>query len=85
MEDRHQANGIAMNCCNECETVKHCMIHGCIPKQPAQVARIGRKDYTREELPPTRWRHQLRYLAKWMLVGLLGWLIAGFLVTLVIK
>ena len=50
----------------------------------AKVARIGRKDYTREELPPTRWRHQLRYLAKWMLFGLLGWLIAG-LVALVIK
>jgi hypothetical protein len=23
--------------CNECETVAHCMKHGCIPKQPAPV------------------------------------------------
>lgn len=68
-----------MNCCDyDCQQGDHC------PIRTAKVARIGRKDYTREELPPTRWRHQLRYLAKWMLIGLLGWLIAG-LVALVIK
>mgnify|MGYP000727003157 CR=1 FL=1 len=35
-----------------------------------KVARIGRKDYAREELPPTTWRNQLRHLAKWMLVAI---------------
>lgn len=68
-----------MNCCDYgCNEGHNCPIRG------AKVARIGRKDYAHEELPPTRWRHQLRYLAKWMLVGLLGWLIAG-LVALVVK
>ena len=32
-----------------------------------KVARVGRRDYTREELPPTVWRRQLRHLAKWAL------------------
>lgn len=32
------------------------------------IARIGRKDHDREELPPSTWRLQLRHLAKWMLV-----------------
>lgn len=34
------------------------------------IARIGRKDYDREELPPSVWRHQLRHLAKWALIVL---------------
>lgn len=24
------------NLCDECETVNHCLKHGCIPKQPVQ-------------------------------------------------
>lgn len=43
----------------------------------AKVARIGRKDYAREELPPTRWREQLKALAWWVCLGLMGWLIFG--------
>lgn len=42
-----------------------------------KVARIGRKDYAREELPPTRWREQLKALAWWVCLGLIGWLIFG--------
>lgn len=54
-----------MNCCDyDCNQGRNC------PARGAKVARIGRKDYTREELPPTLWRRQLRSLAKWMLVVL---------------
>lgn len=54
---------------------------------PAKVARIGRKDYTRESLPPTAWRRQLKALAYWVALALLGWLIWGPLVyfALVVK
>lgn len=41
----------------------------------AKVARIGRRDYTREELPPTIWRRHLAALAKWVGLALLGWLV----------
>lgn len=40
-----------------------------------KVARIGRKDYTREELPPTMWRQQIKSLAGWVGLALLGWLV----------
>lgn len=49
-----------MNCCDyDCHQGRDC---------PARVARIGRKDYDREELPPSIWREQLRQLGKWMLI-----------------
>ena len=51
----------------------------------AKVARIGRRDYTREELPPSTWRHSLKGLCSWVLMGLLGWLVWGTLIALVIK
>lgn len=51
---------------------------------PAKVARIGRKDYTRESLPPTAWRRQLKALAYWVMLALLGWLIWGSLLFLVV-
>jgi hypothetical protein len=59
-----------MNCCEkpDCQDV-HC------PGRPVSVARIGRKDYTREELPPTMWRQQIKSLAGWVGLALLGWLV----------
>lgn len=53
----------------------------------AKVARIGRRDYTKEELPPVTWRQEMRALAQWVLLGLLGWLVWGPLLylTLVVK
>lgn len=47
----------------------YCCNHGCNQGRncPARVAKIGRRDYTREELPPTVWRRQLMHLAKWAL------------------
>ena len=50
----------------------------------SNVARIGRKDYDREELPPITWRRQLKALCSWVLLGLLGWLIWGTLFLLVV-
>jgi hypothetical protein len=31
--------GEHMKTCDECETVKHCLEHGCVPKQPALVSK----------------------------------------------
>ncbi len=50
----------------------------------AKVARIGRRDYAKEELPPVTWRRQLQALCRWVLLGLLGWLIWGSLLFLVV-
>lgn len=41
---------------------------------PVKVARIGRRDYTREELPPSTWRQSMKALAGWVLMGIVGWL-----------
>lgn len=48
----------------------------------AKVARVGRRDYAREELPPTTWRRQVRALGYWIGLALLGWLIWGPLLYL---
>ena len=58
-----------MNSC--CDT--YCTNYGCnqgrdCPVRATPVARIGRKDYTREALPPTSFKRQLRVLAKWLLI-----------------
>lgn len=41
----------------------------------AKVARVGRREYAREALPPSCWRQQIKGLAYWVGVALLGWLI----------
>ena len=41
----------------------------------AKVARIGRRDYAKEELPPVTWRQEIKGLAYWVTLALLGWLI----------
>ena len=54
-----------MNCCDyDCHQGRDC------PARGAKVARIGRKDYALEELPPTQWRNHLRHLARWLLISL---------------
>lgn len=59
-----------MNCCDyDCNQGDNC------PARGARVARIGRKDYDREELPPTTWRQQIRSLVGWVGLALLGWLV----------
>lgn len=58
--------------------------YSCTCASPARVARIGRKDYAQEPLPPLPWRRQLRHLARWMLTGILGLMLwAGILVALI--
>lgn len=42
-----------------------------------KVARVKKRDYDREALPPTVWRRQVNELAKWIGLGLLGWLLWG--------
>lgn len=69
-----------MYCCEK----SYCQDIYC-PGRPAAVARIGRKDYTREELPPTTWRRQIRALGYWIGLALLGWLIWGPLIYLVLR
>ena len=74
-----------MNCCDyECNQGRDCPIRRTLVTE-AKVARIGRRDYMREELPPSTWRHSLKGLCSWVLMGLLGWLIWGTLIALVIK
>lgn len=57
-----------------CDT--YCANHGCnqgrdcpVRISASKVARVGRKDYTKEALPPTVWRFYVRQLAKWMLIA----------------
>lgn len=68
-----------MSCCDE-----YCSNYGCNQGRdcPVRVARIGRRDYTKEELPPTVWRRQVKALGYWIGLALLGWLIWGPLLYL---
>lgn len=53
-----------MNCCDEygdCRQGRDC---------PVRVAKVGRKDYDREALPPSAWRVYVKHLAKWLLIVL---------------
>jgi hypothetical protein len=68
-----------MNCCDDygdCNQGRDC---------PVRVARVGRKDYAREPLPPTVWRRHVGALAKWMGLGLLGWLVWAPLIYLLLR
>lgn len=69
-----------MYCCGkpDCEDVD-------CPGHPALVAKVKRRDYAREELPPTVWRRQVNRLAKWIGLGLLGWLIWAPLIYLALR
>ena len=51
----------------------------------AKVARIGRREYIREELPPTTWRRQVRALGYWIGLALLGWLVWVPLIYLLLR
>lgn len=51
----------------------------------AKVARIGRRDYAKEELPPVTWRQEIKGWAYWAALGLLGWLIWAPLIYLALR
>lgn len=48
----------------------------------ARVARVTRRNYTREPLPVTTWRSTLKAFARWVALGLVGWLVFGTLAVL---
>jgi hypothetical protein len=65
-----------MNCCtNDCNEGRDC---------PARVAKAKPVMKAAEPLPPSVWRYQLRKLAYWVLLGVLGltvWPTFGYLVV----
>jgi hypothetical protein len=42
------------------------------PNCPVRVARIGQRMKSADPLPLSVWRDQLRHLAEWMLLGIVG-------------
>jgi hypothetical protein len=64
---------VVVSCCNnDCEQGKDC---------PARVARVGGyRKQTRQPLPPTTWRNNVRHLAWWMLVTFIVMLLAALTV-----
>lgn len=66
-----------MNCCDEngnCNQGQNC---------PVRVAKIGQKVHGPELLPPSVWRYQLKRVAWWFVLGILGMLWLAFLVACV--
>ena len=64
-----------MNCCDEngnCNQGRDC---------PVRVAKVGQKVHGPELLPPSVWRYQLKRLACWVLMAILGMLWLAFLVA----
>lgn len=60
-----------MNCCDyNCTQGREC---------PARVAKVGQRTHTKAPLPPSPWRRQLRTLAYWMLMAILGTIWIGFI------
>lgn len=57
-----------MSCNNDCNQGRDC---------PARVAKIGRKNYDREPLPPMRWRDYLTDLAWAMLACILVMIVSA--------
>jgi hypothetical protein len=65
------------NCCDDygnCNQGRDC---------PVRVARIGQRMKSADPLPPSVWRQQLRYLAEWALLGVVGAVWLTFLATCV--
>ncbi len=58
-----------MDCCNHnCNQGRNC---------PARVAKIGRKDYTKEPYPPSSAPRGLKRATKWVLIGISAALFAA--------
>jgi len=66
-----------VNCCDEngnCNQGRNC---------PVRVAKVGQRMYGPELLPPSVWRYQLKRMAYWVLMTILGMLWLAFLVACV--
>jgi hypothetical protein len=65
-----------MNCCDDfgnCRQGRNC---------PVRVAKYKPVMLAADPLPPSIWRQQLRYLAEWVLLSLVGVLWIAFLLLL---
>lgn len=68
-----------MNCCDEygnCNQGRDC---------PVRVARVGKRMKAAEQLPPSIWRYQVKRLAYWMLMAVIGLTVWPILVYLVLR
>ena len=68
-----------MNCCDDygnCNQGRDC---------PIRVAKIGQKMKSADPLPPSVWREQLRRLAYWVLMGILGLTVWPCLAYLILR
>lgn len=64
-------------CCNgNCNQGKDC---------PMRVARIGQRMKSADPLPPSIWRHQLKRLAYWLLMAVIGLTVWPMLAYLVLR
>lgn len=64
-----------MNCCDgDCHQGRDC---------PVRVAKVGQRLQGPELLPPSVWRYQLKRVAWWFVLGILGMLWLAFLVACV--
>ncbi len=67
-----------MNCCDyNCNQGRNC------PIRSTPVARIGRRDYGLEPMPPTTWRDTLKSLAVWVVYGIIGLFWLAYVVAVV--
>lgn len=67
------------NCCDDygnCNQGRDC---------PVRVARIGQRMKSADPLPPSIWRDQLKRLAYWLLVALIGVTVWPMLVYLAFR
>ena len=66
-----------MKCCNgNCNQGKDC---------PMRVARIGQRMKSADPLPPSIWREQLKRLAYWLLMAVIGLTVWPMLAYLVLR
>ena len=64
-----------MNCCDgNCHQGRDC---------PVRVAKVGQRVHGPELLPASVWRYQLKRVAWWFVLGILGMLWLAFLVACV--
>jgi hypothetical protein len=67
------------NCCDDygnCNQGRDC---------PVRVARIGQRMKSADPLPPSIWRDQLRRLAYWVLMAVIGLTVWPILIYLIMR
>jgi hypothetical protein len=68
-----------MNCCDDygnCNQGRDC---------PVRVAKVGHRLHGPELLPPNMWRYQLKRLAYWMLMAVIGLTVWPALAYLILR